>query len=343
MAPTISPTRPGEVVLRDGKPYTHCEPCEGTGQATQAGEPFCAECFGAGIAPIFEAARFAFARTQSAGEFAPSVDAPHSGGKMEQSQPTARPSTLGATQPQIDLLERLIRERMPHADSLDEIQRGFCRDGLNTLRSIADGKVVARKTMSDIIDEVMQVKVPRTADATRVRTNRHPGTCRNCGQHIAAEAGSLLNINGAWVVEHIGECPEAPVVKTEVEIRTEQVIAQHAETDLDLSGLLPGRYGIPGSDSRLKLSVGHGKGDFEGWITVSDAAVYGMGSEYGVQMPDSLYRGKVADALQAILADPYGASARYGQLTETCGVCGRALENEESVARGIGPWCMTKF
>lgn len=46
--------------------------------------------------------------------------------------------------------------------------------------------------------------------------------------------------------------------------------------------------------------------------------------------------------LDAIAADPREAAARYGQELGTCGVCGRALTDEESRARGIGPVCAGK-
>jgi hypothetical protein len=44
-----------------------------------------------------------------------------------------------------------------------------------------------------------------------------------------------------------------------------------------------------------------------------------------------------------ILADPRAASAAYGRLVGRCGVCGRPLEDPESVERGIRPVCADKF
>ena len=76
-----------------------------------------------------------------------------------------------------------------------------------------------------------------------------------------------------------------------------------------------------------------------GWIFVKDAAVYGAGTRYGSQKPGAMYQGKIVDALQAILDDPQAAQVEYGKLTGRCGVCHRPLEDEESVARGIGPIC----
>lgn len=112
---------------------------------------------------------------------------------------------------------------------------------------------------------------------------------------------------------------------------------------VDLSALPNGMYAVPGGDSRLKLRVEHGEGKWAGFVFVKDGAVYGEGKRYGMQKPGQSYRGQVQDALRVIVADPMAASAAYGKLTETCGVCGAHLENEESVAFGIGPVCRKKF
>ena len=118
-----------------------------------------------------------------------------------------------------------------------------------------------------------------------------------------------------------------------------------AETGLDLSQLPAGRYGVPGHDTRLKVLVQHGKegSKWEGFTFVKDAAEYGAGTRYGMQKPDGPYIGDIEDELAAILADPAAAMAKYGHLTSTCGNCGRKLEDEESVERGIGPYCAAKL
>lgn len=113
---------------------------------------------------------------------------------------------------------------------------------------------------------------------------------------------------------------------------------------LDLSGMISGRYAVPGGDTRLKVQIDVvTKGNWEGWVFVKDAAEYGQGRRYGKQRPGGRYEGEILDALRQILADPKAAAAEYGRLTGTCGVCGRHLEDEESVARGIGPICWAKF
>lgn len=42
-------------------------------------------------------------------------------------------------------------------------------------------------------------------------------------------------------------------------------------------------------------------------------------------------------------ADPLAAATMHGKATGSCSCCGRALENAESVALGIGPICRAKW
>lgn len=47
--------------------------------------------------------------------------------------------------------------------------------------------------------------------------------------------------------------------------------------------------------------------------------------------------------LGQIALDPMAASAAYGRLIGSCGVCSRTLTNPQSIAAGIGPVCAEKF
>jgi hypothetical protein len=73
---------------------------------------------------------------------------------------------------------------------------------------------------------------------------------------------------------------------------------------------------------------------------------------------DDLYLGKIADGkftrsrdcgadiearIVAACADPAAAAEAYGKRTGQCSCCGRALTNEESIARAIGPICASKW
>lgn len=116
-------------------------------------------------------------------------------------------------------------------------------------------------------------------------------------------------------------------------------------TGLDLSDLRSGYYSVPNGETRLKVRVARPTkaSKWHGWIFVSDGGEYGVRKNYGKQAPSGLYQGDIGDALKAILADPYEAQLAYGRLTGTCGSCGRKLEDETSVALGIGPVCRAKW
>jgi hypothetical protein len=114
---------------------------------------------------------------------------------------------------------------------------------------------------------------------------------------------------------------------------------------IDLSGLMKGFYAVPDGDTRLKIAVRRPgkKSRWFGWTFVDDGAAYGSRKTYGKQAPDGTYSGAIQDQLRTVLADPKAAMIAYGKLTGTCGVCGRILEDEVSVANGIGPICAEKF
>lgn len=115
------------------------------------------------------------------------------------------------------------------------------------------------------------------------------------------------------------------------------------EGSLDLRSLPSGYYAVPDGDTRLKVRVRHGSGEKWGdWIFVDDGAEYGSRKNYGRQAPGKNYRGGIVEQLTAILADPGGASKAYGKLVGCCGVCGRTLEDQNSIDAGIGPICAQK-
>ena len=125
----------------------------------------------------------------------------------------------------------------------------------------------------------------------------------------------------------------------------ERNIGSDTTTDIDLSDLPTGYYAVPDGDTRLKIAIRRPKknSNWYGWIFVDDGAEYGSRKSYGRQGPDAKYSGQIPDQLKAVLADPLAALKAYGMLTGSCGVCGRKLEDEESVALGIGPICASKL
>lgn len=116
-------------------------------------------------------------------------------------------------------------------------------------------------------------------------------------------------------------------------------------SDIDLSPLVKGYYAVPDGETRLKIAIRRPNkaSKYHGWIFVDDGAAYGQRNNYGRQAPDGMYQGSIQDELRAVLADPLAAMVAYGRLTGTCGKCGRVLEDEESIAAGIGPVCASKM
>lgn len=168
------------------------------------------------------------------------------------------------------------------------------------------------------------------------RTNRYPGPCSNCGVEVPADEGSLSNVSGRWLVSHYPNCPPKP----------ERIPVTEG---LDLSALPSGYYAVPDGDTRLKVRIsnlvldGARNPKWNGYVFVNDGAEYGRGERYGVQAPGERYSGKIVEALEAILADPFEASKAYGTLVGRCGVCNRKLEDETSIELGIGPICRKRF
>jgi hypothetical protein len=105
-----------------------------------------------------------------------------------------------------------------------------------------------------------------------------------------------------------------------------------------------GLYAVPNGDTRLKVRIDRpDTGKWGGYVFVKDGAAYGQGKRYGMQKPGGAYSGTIVDELRIINADPRAASIAYGKLTGCCGVCGRKLENAESIEAGIGPICAKGF
>jgi Family of unknown function (DUF6011) len=164
--------------------------------------------------------------------------------------------------------------------------------------------------------------------------------------------GTLTVPQVVAVRKSLGTVPSANLPAVAHAGDAERLYREHAQSSayaaqgIDLKALPAGRYAVPGGDTRLKVLVRHIPPDdpdkWAGYTFVSDAAEYGRRKRYGMQRPGKLYTGEIQAELRAIMADPKAATVAYGKLTSQCGICGRPLEDEESVARGIGPICAGK-
>jgi hypothetical protein len=63
----------------------------------------------------------------------------------------------------------------------------------------------------------------------------------------------------------------------------------------------------------------------------------------GPAMTIGTLAGDVARTLVAFGDDPIGTMTKYGIETGVCGMCGRRLDDPDSVARGIGPVCLKRL
>lgn len=243
---------------------------------------------------------------------------------------------LGASSAQIEYLATLLRDRLSQEPLIVRILAA-----LDNGTPLAD--IVDRQEASTAIDHLKNA-----ARRDNIRRNRFADNCRRCGTRIPADEGSLINDRGSWVVEHIGDCPPVTI----------ELEAKPAAPDsgIDLTSLPRGSRGMlrvadprhitdPDSQpSRLKLRIDQpNTGKWAGWVFVKDDAEYGYGQRYGKQAPGRSYIGDVEDILARIIADPTNALAAYGQLVGSCGICGRRLEDQDSIDRGIGPVCFGKL
>ncbi len=111
------------------------------------------------------------------------------------------------------------------------------------------------------------------------------------------------------------------------------------DTGLDVSPLDDGRYAV---GDVLFLVQAPKAGKWDGWVFVKNGSEY-TDERFGSQRPGRNYYGKHEDLLSVVLDDPLAAMQLYGKLTDHCAVCGRRLEDELSVSRGIGPVCWERI
>jgi len=323
---------PGVVVIRHGEPYVLCAPCGGNGEATIPGDPFCTCCMGSGVEPLLDAARRDFHRGTTP------------------TQPAATPAPTGTP--------NFTSGSTPSVKMCSDAQLKFIKDlaGRTGATHTEGGKLIADLTTStpgftsrrasEVIDYLKGL--PATTSAPSVRRNGMDQKCEDCGQIVPAGEG-ILTKGARWEVRHDGACPKV-MSEEDREINRLVVKLDLVDPAIDLSTVIDGRYGdYTDLTSDLKLRIS--RNDEETIIYVHDAAFYGFGQEYGAQLPGETYRGKVADHLRAIVANPIAAAARYGQMTSSCGICGRTLEDNKhkgpdgltSLERGIGPVCFQKL
>ena len=99
----------------------------------------------------------------------------------------------------------------------------------------------------------------------------------------------------------------------------------------------------------LRLQVAGDRSKNPGAVNLTDGGPYGSSTWYGSISTDGALRPSrdMIDDVKALLgafdSDPMGTLSAYGHSTCQCAICGRALDNDESRTRGIGPICADRL
>lgn len=127
-----------------------------------------------------------------------------------------------------------------------------------------------------------------------------------------------------WVNEHRLSSSLVSAKITEYEAKPKVRSAfSHTAGDVEI-----GMYLVDGVYYKVQRAV-HGSGHLYAKRWDEDAETFTMES-------GAIRRIRASHALTREEAE------RFGQITGQCGRCGRTLNNEESIARGLGPECATK-
>lgn len=113
----------------------------------------------------------------------------------------------------------------------------------------------------------------------------------------------------------------------------------------------PGMQGIfmkpiklTSGDVTVKVTQGSQGSQWEGMLFIKNDD----GKKLGHVKSGKFVRNYVCEDVEAAavvdcLNDPEKAAVAYGKAYSRCGICGRGLLNDESIARGIGPVCAENF
>lgn len=342
MSETTSPARVHPANRGDDR-YVNpdCHACKGTGTDAVFGTD-CAEC-------EIEAGRDAMMRAAYAGVRTTRDDRAHTPGeRLDGRTFGASPTGADASPKQIAFLTRLVEERPRNTDDVTAAARAV----------LGSDCPLDKRSASRMIDAILKVAIVADDDG--------PAWCANrASDKQIAFIESLLADR-----DRSDEKTKAECETIEMLIRERQMNKRAASACIDMLKGMPRRpieatgpvdgldlsplaaftsrglirFGVPGSDTRLKVQVKFvDRGRWAGFVFVSDGAEYGASKRYGRQAPGKAYDGEIVAELTAILADPQAAVTRYAELTSRCGVCNAPLEDEASVARGMGPVCAAKF
>ena len=109
--------------------------------------------------------------------------------------------------------------------------------------------------------------------------------------------------------------------------------------DADPRDIPVGYYAVAGKRYHVSRPE---SGKWQDWTFVSTGSDYHDRRTIASVRPDGT-TARQHRVLTAIAADPFARATEYGQITGTCSVCGRKLEDPDSRRLGLGPICRQKF
>ena len=188
--------------------------------------------------------------------------------------------------------------------------------------------------------------------ATTIRTNKYAGPCANCRQTVPAEVGSLTNLNGRWVVAHLGACPTAVAGAKIVATATVDPLAgipTDAATGVKYSIFLD-------SGKEIYVEVKSGRGRWSGrtfmnrlvgapgdWVRDPHGRLSrGQVAEYAAKIKGARYTDPVSGES---LTGPRAAAVRFSRTHKVCAACCSPLSDktQPGYVQGLGPVCVKKF
>jgi hypothetical protein len=196
---------------------------------------------------------------------------------------------------------------------------------------------------------------PASAPAPAPAPRRARYSCYTCGQEFGDDREAWEKLADHRHLKHGGPprlgSPVLPI--------------RGSWLNLDLSGLPDGNYAFPNPDKtsshdhlyfqvkrarkrawRDRLFVwGHRIRGGE-WVEAGTIEVREWSSDtkrlFGEQKPLDVYRGEYEEILVEIMKDPEDHARLFGRKIGRCGVCGKTLTDDTSLAEGIGPECRRK-
>jgi hypothetical protein len=159
-----------------------------------------------------------------------------------------------------------------------------------------------------------------------------------------AQYGSLTQGRLDWVEKLIDRAKNPPAAPMAINVAGVRALFDQAAQALKWPKIrLEGDDGTP-----VVISIAGPKSKYSGQLMVTDGGQYPNNRWFGRVEGTEFHASRdTSPAVRALLSglsdDPEAVIGGYGRLTGGCALCGRALDDPESIDRGVGPVCARKW